>query len=529
LTLAVCVALAAVSASAGSTPSAAPTRTPPLSAAGLYVVVPPAGPAEPELAWIGEAVADALPRALERAGLHAVDRADRLRAQDALGVPHGPVSRATSIRVAEALGAYRLVVGSYEAPGGTLRLSLRLLDVERGQLSAPVVAGGPIERLLNVIHAAAFDIAVAAQAPPSTPRADLEAMGSSIPFEAFRAYAQSLSLSDMGARGTLLQRALMIHPAYEDARLALGRMQIETHDWTTARETLGRITAGSSLTRVVRFLDGVALLGLGRHADAAAAFAALAREDASAAVLNNQAVAYLRLGGKETRASSIFRQALEKAPDSSDIAFNLAWSLLVEGDADAARFWASGVVQHEPKDAAARLVVTWALRKQGRDADADEEWKALLADAPAYADSAAPDLGRRLERVQSSERAIVLAGDDTNDAELAAGHLGRAERLVAAGDAQGALPELSRATTLNPYAPRAHLLLARVHKSLGDRERALDELQMSLWCREDAEVRLEKAGLLRDLGRGAEARSDALRVLQADPANADARRLLDQL
>src|SRR5262249_44881839 len=92
VTLAACLLLAAVSAPAGPAPSAA------LAGAGLYVVVPPAGPAEPELGWIAEAVADALPRALERAGLHAVDRADRLRAQDALGVPHGPVSRATSIR-----------------------------------------------------------------------------------------------------------------------------------------------------------------------------------------------------------------------------------------------------------------------------------------------------------------------------------------------------------------------------------------------------------------------------------------------
>src|SRR5262249_60559806 len=122
--------------------------------------------------------------------------------------------------------------------------------------------------------------------------------------------------------------------------------------------------------------------------------------------------------------------------DNTDIAFNLAWSLLVEGDAAAARFWASGVVQREPKDAAVRLVLTWALRKQGRDADADEEWKALLADAPAYDDSAAPDLGRQLARVQGSERAIVLAGDDTNDAELAASHLERPERLRGGGAGQ---------------------------------------------------------------------------------------------
>ena len=61
--------------------------------------------------WIGEAVADQLPRSLTQLGVPAVSRAERLQAQAALEIPDVPLSRATSVRVAEALGATRLVTG----------------------------------------------------------------------------------------------------------------------------------------------------------------------------------------------------------------------------------------------------------------------------------------------------------------------------------------------------------------------------------------------------------------------------------
>jgi hypothetical protein len=80
---------------------------------GPVVVVPPSG-AEGGAGWIGAAVAETLPRALQRAGVPAVSSADRARAQEALGVPAATATRATGIRVAESLGASRLVVGSWE-------------------------------------------------------------------------------------------------------------------------------------------------------------------------------------------------------------------------------------------------------------------------------------------------------------------------------------------------------------------------------------------------------------------------------
>ncbi len=87
---------------AAAAPAPRPRRLPAGAAA-------PHGRPEP---WVGEAVADSCrgPGAL---GVPAVSRAERLQAQAALEIPDVPLSRATSVRVAEALGATRLVTGTY--------------------------------------------------------------------------------------------------------------------------------------------------------------------------------------------------------------------------------------------------------------------------------------------------------------------------------------------------------------------------------------------------------------------------------
>ena len=76
--------LAAGRAAPAAVASPRPLRRPPRH---TVLVLPPeaaAGSAEP---WIGEAVADQLPRSLAQLGVAAVSRAERLRAQDALEIP----------------------------------------------------------------------------------------------------------------------------------------------------------------------------------------------------------------------------------------------------------------------------------------------------------------------------------------------------------------------------------------------------------------------------------------------------------
>jgi tetratricopeptide (TPR) repeat protein len=496
---------------------------------GPLLVVPPQPEGNPpDAAWIGELVSDLLPQSLAHAGVATLDRADRLRAQEALEIAHGPLTRATSVRVAEAMEASRVLTGTFALQGPNLTLSLRILDLERGTLSAPFVISGPRDTVADLVHVLAWDIALASGPHPVLTRDAYLAHRSAAPFEALEAYGRALTAPDAAAEARQLTKALSVHPAYHEARLALGRLQLQAREFGQAEDTLARVAADAPQARTARFLQGVARLQVGRYRESAGLFAELVADDPTPAALNNHALALMRTTGRtsDVRPSQVLRKALDLEPGSNDLAFNLGWALLWENDLSPAEYQLRGVLQQDPLDSHARAVLVWTLRKAGREAEAQEEWKAVLALSPTYESLRAPDLSRRFERVRVAERPLAEDRGSRTGAEVVAGLLGRAERLSAAGDHAGAARELSRAVYLDPYAPRIHVLLARAHRAAGDQEKALAELRMALWPREDAAVRAELALLLQELGRKDEARVEAEKVLKLEPQNESARKVM---
>jgi len=498
---------------------------PAAGAAGVLVLPAESRSPGSEHLWVGQAVADLLPRDLEFLGVPAIANHERVRAHELLEIPDVAVARATSVRMAEAVAAQRLVLASYTVEGPNVALALRLLDVERGTVSAPLNASGALVNLRQMLHGLAWDVALAGPYPPRRRREELGQRDAQVPFEAFRTYCQALRPGGSARRLELVKAALRLAPGFDEAQLELGRLQLEAREYGRAAEALGRVAAESPAARGARFLQGIALYELGRYHDAAGLFALLAQQQPSAAVLVNQALAAARASLTNPRPSQVLRAACELEPGARELAFDLGWALLMEGDGEAAAFWLRGIVRQDRRDLHARVLLTWALRRAGHAAEADQEWRAVMTLAPGYEAMATQDLGRRFERLQLGE--LMPASEARSDAELAASRSTRAERLLDAGDALGALGELNRAVLLDPYAARTHRLLARTQRKLGAADKALAELRMSLWCREDADVRVELAQVLLDLGRVQEGRREAAAALRSDPENSAARRLLE--
>lgn len=455
------------------------------------LVLPPA-PAEGSRApsWLGEVISEAIPADLTLLGVAAVERAERLRAHDLLSLPPVAFSRATSVRLGEMLGASRIVLGTYDLREGTLSVNLRLLDVERGTLSAPIPGGGPWETALRTVHGLSWDLALAGPSPPSGTREEFLGRHPVMPAAALQAYGLGLSLPTAAQRMESLKKALQVAPGYDEARLALARLHLQERDPAGVLAALTGPPIRRPFDRPARFLRGTALIELSRYREAATLFAALVGERPTAGALNNQALALMRLGSRSPSASELLRRAVDAAPGALDLPFNLGWALLNENDNEAACFWLKGVVEQEPRDGTARLVLAWALKRAGRAAEADEEWKQVERAGEAARRDV--DLTRRYERVVPGDHPVVV---DRTDVEQAAFHVGRADTLLRAGDGKNALAELSQAMFLDPYSARAHHLMARLYLSQGDRTKAVNELKLSLWCRDDPEVRRELEAL----------------------------------
>ena len=520
---------AAVPAASPSPPaSPSPRPSPAARTRDLMLVLPLEPSAATVEPWVAEAVADQLPRSLAQLGVAAVSRAERLQAQSALEIPDVPLSRATSVRVAEALGASRLVTGTYALEGPRLTLSLRLLDVDRATLSAPLIASGPMESVTGLIDGLAWDVALAGPTPPTRTREEMLGGRPPVPFEAFRTYARALAARDPRARTTLLRRALVLFPGFDAARVTLGRLLLSQREFSAAQQALARVPADSPSGRVARFLRGVAMIEMGRYREAAQLYRALAQEEPTPGVLNNYGLALLRDPSRTgERASEALRHALDLDPESIDVAFNLAWALLSEGDAGAAAFHLKTLSRLVPLDKHTRVVLAWALRAAGRAAEADRQWQAVVALAPIYETLTAPDLSRRFERILRSERPFELSRESRSDSEVAASLFLKAQRLFDAGDHEHALEEATRAAYLDPYRRAIHLLLARIHRARGHGDKALNEFRMALWSEDDAAVRVEVATLLREMGRAEESREEAERALALAPENEAARRLAE--
>jgi tetratricopeptide (TPR) repeat protein/TolB-like protein len=301
-----------------------------------------------DLAWIGESFPDTLNERLSSSGFLTISRDDRQYALDHLGLPTDfRPTRATTIRIAQTLDANYVIIGSYNVIKGRISVQAQVLEINNLRMSSPIEDSSELTRLFDVQNSVAWKIARDIDPHFNVAQQTFLAAPGQVPLTAFENYIRGISASTPQERIKRLQLAVQVAPNYPAALLALGKSQYTERDYDRAATTLGRVPVNDRRSLEANFYLGLARFNSGRYADAEKAFAFVATRLPLPEVINNQAVAASR---QNHNATALFERAVTADPNDADFHYNLAVSLMRNGNYPRAQTEVNESLRLRPKD-----------------------------------------------------------------------------------------------------------------------------------------------------------------------------------
>ena len=494
---------------------------------------------EPRYNWLGEGAASALTDDLIALGAPALSRDDRLRAFEHLRVPAvSTLSEATVIRIGQVVGAQQILLGSFAINGSSLTIRVQPIRLDTGRRFPEVSESGALNDFFALLAK------VARRLLPDSTVSTTEMESGHPPLSAFEQFVKGSVAENPATQIVFLKEALRYAPDYQRARLALWSVYAEKSDHRQALEVARQVPANSPLARQARFRAALSLISLGRHSEAIEALTGLNREKPDAALLNDIAVAQLRLTARSPDASSVefFKMAIDANPSDPDIAFNLGYASWLAHDTLNAVRWLRETVRRNPADDAAHWVLGVSLQASANAAEGQREKDLARRLASKWVDwekkqpgtSAVPP---NLERVKTELDAAgssrvedaIAAAEQRDQRDEATFHVQSGRRLYQAQRDAEAIGELRRAIYLSPYDREAHLLLGRAYLREGQVADAIDELKISIWSDDQTDARIALAEAYLQTKSFDDARSELQTVLTREPSNTAARALLEKI
>jgi tetratricopeptide (TPR) repeat protein len=485
---------------------------------------------QPNLDWIGDSFPDTLNQRLTSAGFLTLSTDDRQYALDHLGLPVDfKPTRATTIRIAQTLDANFVIVGSYTVSNGRIAVQAQVLNVDKLNLSQPLNDSNELPHLFDVENAIAWKIAKDIDPHFNVAEQTFLAAAGGVPLSAFENYIRGISANSPQEQVKRLQMAIALTPDYPAALLALGKVQFTQRDYDHAAATLAKVPHSDRRALEAGFYLGLARFNSGKYADAEAAFAFVASRLPLPEVVNNQGVAASRQGHN---AVPLFQRASTADPNDEDYHYNLAVSLLRQGDFAGAQREVDEALKLRPTDNEAVLLK--ARIRSGRSLKPSPATVTAANTAAATKSSSDdPDFDplERIRRTYSEAsfrqaafqldqmRAMRLA--DLPPAKQALEYNQTGNDYLAQGLVPEAEQEFNAAIAVDPTNPAPHTGLARVREHTGNLDDARAEAQASLKLQPTAGayVVLAKIELeAKQMDAAAADVSSALRLDPKDPA-----------
>jgi tetratricopeptide (TPR) repeat protein len=326
------------------------------------------------LDWIGVSIAQALREGLASEGLLVLDRQEREEAYRRLSIrPYARLTRATVIKVAEALDAGEVIYGEFEvllgegavAGGspGSLRITAHLLDASRLRKGPEFGEAGALEDLTKLQNDLAWQ-ALRILAPGSTPSAEeFQKARPPVRVNAMENYVRGLVASSAEQKHRFFTQAARLDDGFSQPCFELGRLYWEKKEYRLAAPWLARVRATDPHYLEANFLLGLCRYRTADYDGAQRAFELVSRTLPLNEVFNNLGAALSRRN--RPGALENFRKALEGDPADPDYYFNVGYVLWKAGDFSAAADAFRAVLDRNPEDALSTLMLGRCLNRSG--------------------------------------------------------------------------------------------------------------------------------------------------------------------
>ena len=500
------------------------------------------------LDWIGQAFPEIFNLRLGSAGFLPISRVDRLYALDHLGLPlNFEPTRASAVRLAQALDADYVVFGFYTTTGATLNTTAQVLDVTGLKLGTSLNEQADLTHLLDTVNSLAWK--TTRQLDPSYAVAEqtFVAADGDLRLDAFENYVRGLTGESADERIRHLRDAVRLSPHFYPAWLALGRAYFANQNYELAASTLGHLTKDDPNALEADFYRGLSFFYTGRYMEAEDAFAFDSTRLPLPEVVNNQGVAAARRG-KDSAA--LFQQAITADPKDADYHFNLAVSLRRRGDIAGAVREIDQAAKLRPQDTeAASLAAALHSQEQNPGASTNSssanpnvtnpnaanqvtatKVNASLTTAQSNASS------NPLERVKRTyneasfrqaafemEQVQTMRLSALPPAEQAASLTKEGTQFFNRGLILEAEREFHAALTADPSSSAAHAGLAEVRERSSDLEAARQEAQKSLQLQPNVTAHLVLARMDLQANQLSSASGEVSQALRIEPNNPNAR------
>jgi len=409
---------------------------------------------QPGLEWISEAFPEILGQRLDTESLFLISRDDRQYAFDRMGIPVNlRASRATLYQIATQLDADYIILGGYSFDGQTFTAHAQVLDMKLLRLSPDLVESGPLNQLIRIQTALAWDVLHQVRPSFSEPREGFLERGTAVRLDAFENFIRGVVARVAAEKIRYFKAALAINPQYAQPILLLAKTYFAAREYQQAALWFAKLPADDPSSGEANFLLGLCEYRLGHFERASAAFRTTAERVPLTEVLNDAGAAESRLGHHD--AADYFEKAVAADPSDPDYHFNLALALYRRGDITGAQRQLRETLSHRPNDAEAR------------------QFQESLADIATAAHPPTLPLPRiKVNYDESSYRQLAVELQNAIEASIrrakpadrAALHLERGREFLAngtAGEAEKQFREVlgREATNSNALAGLAHSLL----------------------------------------------------------------------